>query len=138
MHIPAQSPSASTGNRSSLLCPGCGIQVGHRLQNLKRHILSTHLPCWIYCPYPLCAWRGSRNEEFERHLTKNQCGPKPSREQYQIYDTNLVLDLILEAGTSVDVAASYALDFVAERAMELGKGEEWRDRWGRQMQGRRS
>jgi len=133
----SSSVSTQVGNRSPLLCPACGDQVGHRLQNLKRHILSMHLPCWICCPYPNCIWRGSRPEEFERHLAKEKCGPKPSRDQYEIYDTNLVLDMILEAGTSVDIATSYALDFVAERALELGKEEEWKDRWGRQSQGRR-
>jgi len=62
-------------------------------------------------------------------LDDQQCGPTPEREQYEIYITDLVLDWILE-GVSVERAASYALDFVAERALELGKVEEWRDLWG--------
>ena len=43
--------------------------------------------------------------------------------------TGLVLDWILE-GVSVDTAADYALDFVAERALELDKEEDWQNLWG--------
>jgi hypothetical protein len=53
------------------------------------------------------------------------------REQYQIYNTNLILGWILEDDTPVQVAASYALDFVRERARELGKVETWSNLWGR-------
>jgi hypothetical protein len=98
-------------------------------EELRRHILSFHLPCWIYCPYMTCAWRGHREEDFQRHLNNQQCGPEPEREWYEIYVTDLVLDWILE-GVPVERAANYALDFVAERALELGKVEEWRDLWG--------
>jgi hypothetical protein len=62
-------------------------------------------------------------------LHDQKCGPKPERRQYEIYVTGLVLDWILE-GVSVERAARYALDFVAERALELEKVEEWGDLWG--------
>lgn len=64
-------------------------------------------------------------------MIKNKCGPIPEWEEYQIYDTSLILGWILEDGTPVQVAASYALDFVRERAMELGKVESWSNLWGR-------
>jgi hypothetical protein len=54
----------------------------------------------------------------------------PEQGLYEIYVTNLVLDWILE-GVSVDTAAVYALDFVAERAVELGKEEGWKNLWGK-------
>jgi hypothetical protein len=54
----------------------------------------------------------------------------PEREQYQIYNTNLILGWILEDDTPAHVAASYALDFVRERARELGKVESWSNLWG--------
>ena len=38
----------------------------------------------------------------------------------------------IEDGTSVETAATYALDFVAERALELGFVEEWKNLWGGQ------
>jgi hypothetical protein len=92
--------------------------------------LSMHLPRCIFCPYPSCTWRGTRTQELKRHLDKNKCGPRPEQEEYQIYDTNLILGWILEGDTPIRVAASYALDFVGERAKELGKVETWSDLWG--------
>ncbi|KAI0290491.1 hypothetical protein BC826DRAFT_970425 [Russula brevipes] len=127
----------ATANQPPLLCPGCKEQVGYRPQELNRHILSMHLPCWIFCPYPSCTWRGTRPQELERHLETEKCGPKPEREQYQIYDTKLILGWILEDGTPVEVAARYALDFVGERAIELGKEEAWSDLWGNRSRGKR-
>jgi hypothetical protein len=67
-------------------------------------------------------------------LDHQKCGPKPKRGQYEIYVKDLVLDWILE-GTSVERAARYALDFVAERALVLERGEEWRDLWGSRGRG---
>lgn len=91
-----------------------------------------HLPCWIFCPYPSCNWRGTRTYALKSHLDRNKCGPSPEFEdQCQIYDTNLILGWILQDDLPVQVAASYALDFVGERARELGKLETWRDLWGR-------
>jgi hypothetical protein len=127
----------STANQPAMFCPECREQVGYRQQNLKRHILSKHLPFWIFCPHPYCAWRGARKEDLKRHVDKEKCGPKPEPEQYQIYDTKLILGWILEDNIPLKVAAGYALDFVSERARELGKVEAWRDLWGRQSQGRR-
>jgi hypothetical protein len=112
---------------ASVFCPECREQVGYRQQELKRHMLSVHLPPWIYCPHPSCPWRGRRKEDLKRHMEKEKCGPKPEPEQYQIYDTKLILGWILEGDIPLKVAAGYALDFVRERAIELGKVEAWRD-----------
>ena len=60
-------------------------------------------------------------------MDKGKCGPKPEPGQYQIYDTKLILGWILEGDIPLKVAAGYALDFVGERAIELGKVEAWRD-----------
>jgi Zinc finger, C2H2 type len=110
-----------------MTCPKCQVSF-KRPQELRRHILSIHLPCWIYCPYTSCPWRGRRREDFQKHLDTQKCGPKPEQ-LYEIYVTGLVLDWILE-GVSVDTAADYALDFVAERALELDKEEDWQNLWG--------
>ncbi|KAI0250314.1 hypothetical protein BJV78DRAFT_589997 [Lactifluus subvellereus] len=112
-----------------VLCPECDRQCG-RLQELKRHILSFHLPCWIYCPYGPCAWRGHREEDFKAHWDEHECGPKPPQEQHMIYDKNLVLDLILVRRQPVEAVVRYVLDFVFEKALELGTAEEWADPWG--------
>ena len=137
MHISTQTSSDAGLTLHQLqgaakrLCPECKKQVGYRQQDLRRHILSMHLPCCIFCPYPSCAWRGSRKQGLKKHLDKNKCGPRPVQEQCQIYDTKLILGWILEDDTPVQVAASYALEFVGERARELGKAGMWSDLWGR-------
>lgn len=111
-------------------CPECKEPFG-RQQELRRHFRSFHLPCWIYCPYTPCSWRGHRKEDFWRHLDNQKCGPKPERERYEIYVADLVLEWILEEpGISTESGTNYALDFVAERALELGKMGEWADLWG--------
>jgi hypothetical protein len=43
----------------------------------------------------------------------------------------LILGCIFEDGTPVEVAERFALRFVAERALELGRVDEWRDLCGR-------
>jgi len=68
---------------------------------------------------------------LQKHLDKQKCGQKPNEHQYQIYDVELVLDMIKEGTVSISTAAGYAVDFVKERAKELGK-EGWiKDPWGR-------
>lgn len=44
----------------------------------------------------------------------------------------MIIDWIKD-GTSVEIAAEYALDFVSEKACELDLVEEWEDLWGRQV-----
>ena len=65
-------------------------------------------------------------------MKEQKCGPKPAREQYQIYDTKLILNWALNDNAPVEAVVRYALDFVGERALELGKVEQWSDLWGRQ------
>jgi hypothetical protein len=47
-----------------------------------------------------------------------------------IYDIKLIIEYVKD-GAPVRTAEKYALDFVAERALELGKVEEWEDLCGR-------
>jgi hypothetical protein len=49
----------------------------------------------------------------------------------KIYDKLLVLGFIFEDRVPVEKAEKYALDFVAEKALELGKEVEWDDLCGR-------
>jgi hypothetical protein len=58
------------------------------------------------------------------------CGQKPPKEHYMIYDKNLVLDLVLVRRQPVEAVVRYVLDFVFEKALELGMEEEWADPWG--------
>ncbi|KAI0251269.1 hypothetical protein BJV78DRAFT_1212122 [Lactifluus subvellereus] len=123
-----QTSPISTLQQPPLLCPVCKRSCRRR-QELKRHLLSFHLPLWIYCPHSRCLWRGHRSEDLKTHLAQQKCGPIPKRKQYEIYDKDLVVGWILD-GTSVEVAARFALGFVEERARELLMTEEWEDLWG--------
>ncbi|KAI0249384.1 hypothetical protein BJV78DRAFT_701384 [Lactifluus subvellereus] len=120
---------SSIGSQSKRLpCPwtGCKKTYG-RKQDVKRHIVSHHLPYSIFCLNPSCSWRGGREDDFARHSA--DCGPSSMRGD--IYDTKLVLGYILEDGVAVEVAERFALQFVAERGLEFGKVEEWEDLCGR-------
>jgi hypothetical protein len=121
----------STPKGGQLHCPwtGCNATTKPgRPQDLGRHMLSTHLPYCLFCPMPSCRWRGARGDEFKAHLRKRH--PGNDGEPSHIYDTKLVLGYIKD-GTPVRRVQKYALDFVLERALELGKTEEWGDLCGR-------
>ncbi|KAH9972455.1 hypothetical protein BGW80DRAFT_1314612 [Lactifluus volemus] len=110
-------------------CPKCDKPF-RRPQNLKRHIMSLHLPCWIYCSRSGCSWRGHRKDELKRHLSKQKCGSKPWDNEYRIYEPKMILNWILKDQVPVGVGASYALVLAGEKAMELRKEEDWTDFWG--------
>jgi hypothetical protein len=90
-------------------------------------MLSVHLPYSYFCPS--CYKRGGRKDEIKEHIKSSHLDaglePRP------IYNTGLVLDYIFKSGAPVRSAEKYALDFVAERALELRKVEEWEDLCGR-------
>lgn len=105
---------------------------------MERHILSLHLPCWIACP--CCFWRGARRDELLKHSETSECDltfEKPHKKiQYrifQIYDTKLILDWILDDLVPVDIAAKFALGLVEERTRELGREGVWAEPWGHQV-----
>ena len=113
------------------ICLGCGASYRRR-QELERHILFLHLPCWIWCPYSGCAWRGHRVDDFKRHLDKQGCGPRPEEREYQIYNVKMVLDWIKDSkdANSMLIVQNFAVDLVKERATELGKNEWLENPWG--------
>lgn len=125
MQTPAASEATSTLSR--IFCSVCQKSYG-RQQELQRHMLSRHLPRWLHCPYWPCPWRGHRREDFRTHLNLHP-STDPEVEPRLVYDTRMVLDWI-KSGTSVETAAGYALDFVLEKAQELGFEEKWGDLWG--------
>jgi hypothetical protein len=103
------------------------------LQELKRHLLSIHLPDCLYCPHPRCKWRGHRKDDLKLHLTTHpnrlKCASKLSPEQYSIYDVDLILSWILDDNEPVEKVARFALNFVFERGLELKRVEEWANLW---------
>jgi hypothetical protein len=70
--------------------------------------------------------------QFERHLDAQQCGSNPEGSQCQIYNVKMVLSWIKNS-TGADAmltAQNIAVDFVKERAVELGRQEWLYDPWG--------
>lgn len=116
-----------------LLCPWPDCEKYFtRDQDWDRHIISFHLPDNLCCPNPGCPWRGHREDYCMSHIKKGTCGSLAIPEwehQRMIYDPKLILDWILDEAVSFEVAVQYALDFVQERARELGKADLWRDPW---------
>jgi hypothetical protein len=112
-----------------LACPWaeCKAKLG-RWQEWGRHILS-HLPDCVYCPAPNCPWRGRRKEALKMHISnsKGKCGN--SKKECMIYDANLVAKWIRENSVSIEIAEMFALNFVKEKAKELGKENLWTDLW---------
>jgi len=119
--------SESTRKPSHLHFPESG-KTFDRLQEAQRHILSAHLPCWLYCPHSPCLWRGHRKEEFKTHLRVHP-GSDPEVAPCPIYDVKMIMNCIKD-GIPVETAARYALEFVSEKARELGFTEEWSNLWG--------
>ena len=72
-------------------------------------------------------------DQFERHLDTQQCGSKPEGFQCQIYNPKVLSSPIKDptgAGAALLAAQRIAVDWVKERAMELGRQEWLEDPWG--------
>ena len=112
------------------ICPR--VVSFRRPQELERHIQLIHLPCWIFCPYSHCDWRGCRLDEFQTHLNQRRCDQNSPALEYRIYDVRWILDMIrrAESDDSIRNAQNCALRFVHERAIELGKDRWIMDLWG--------
>jgi hypothetical protein len=83
----------------------------------------------MYCPAPNCPWRGRRKDALNMHISnsKGKCGSKPKspEKECMIYDANLIIRWIREDSVSIEIAEMFALNFVKEKAKELGKENLW-------------
>jgi len=124
--------SASGQGSKQWPCKICLRESFYRRQELDRHIQRFHLPCWLYCPYSRCEWRGCRIDELQKHLDHQRCNQNSTEREYQIYDVKTILDMIrdAESNDSIRIAQDWAVDFVRERARELGKQGWFMDPWG--------
>jgi hypothetical protein len=62
--------------------------------------------------------------------SKGKCGPKPkSEKECTIYNAKLITRWIREDSVSIEIAEMFALNFVQERAKELGKENLWTNLW---------
>ena len=97
-------------------------------QELDRHIRSSHLPYCVYCPYSGCNWRGPRIDELQTHYAKHlgQHEESVNLEEYLIYEVKTVLEWIKKENRDdfIRTAQNWALEFVRQKANDLGK-HEW-------------
>jgi hypothetical protein len=107
-------------------CPACGLKL-YRWRDRDRHIL-THLPHWIHCPLPHCAWRGNRVKSIAKHWMRQDhlpyhesYGLTPRLEQFQIFDPQEFVNLITAGIISASDAAVLALIIVGVKAKQLQK-----------------
>ena len=114
-------------------CNICFMKSFRRRQDLDRHIKLMHLPCCVFCPYSPCEWRGSRVDELQEHLYHQECNQNSTAPQeYRIYEVKMILDMIrgAESNDSIRNAQDWAVGFVRERAIQLGKDGWIADPWG--------
>ena len=128
-------PATATPGNPKPQCPACGDEFT-RWQDRDRHIL-THLPHWIHCPLPHCAWRGNRIKSIEVHWKRQDHlqyheshGHTLRREQFEIFDPQVFVNQIKAGTVSADNAAYQALYFVGVKAKQLQKLSMWENRWG--------
>ena len=126
--LPVRSPYHQCADGNS--CPCCR-KTFSRLQEAKHHFLQHHLPFSLYCPAPSCLWRGARPDEFMRHSSRYHPEAPHTVQPCLIYDTKVVLGYIFNHEMGVELAQHYALQLVAEKAMEVGKTEWCTRLWGR-------
>ena len=118
--------------RAQWPCKICLRESFDRRQELDRHIQLIHLPCCVYCPYSPCEWRGCRVDELQKHLDQQKCNQNSPVQEYRIYEVKMILDIIrgAESNDSIRNAQDWAVDFVRERAIQLGKSGWLEDPWG--------
>jgi hypothetical protein len=124
-------PANDMGSRYSCPFSGCDVVYEHP-RRMNRHLLA-HLPSWLSCPIPGCAWRGDR----WRHLRKHRRDKHPSsshevdRNESMIYDPEPLMQIIEDENT-LQNATRQAISLVKIRALEVQKLELWDGNfWGR-------
>lgn len=125
-------PAALVDTLTSCQCPICG-RLFKRDQEKRRHIRS-FLPHWIYCHSPGCSFRCDRRDSLVshwkgKHAGSGQAPQKQQRSQYEIYDPEPFVTLIVSGQMLMEIVESIALSEVKTRAEELGKGSAWEENW---------
>jgi hypothetical protein len=113
-------------------CKICCMESFDRRQELDRHIRLMHLPCCVFCPYARCEWRGCRVDELQKHLDQQKCNQHSTEKEFRIYDVDPILNMIrgAESNNSIQNAQKWAVHYVRERAIQLGKNAWLEDPWG--------
>ncbi|KAN0134004.1 hypothetical protein V8E53_008222 [Lactarius tabidus] len=125
-----------TSTRNRWRCPICPGSFS-RWQELDRHKL-THVPYFMHCPLPHCAWRGNRAGLFKRHWQQEDhrsyhelYGRSPERSQIETFNPWVILDQIVNGAISLHEGKVQAISLVRVKACELQKLGMWLEPWGR-------
>ena len=124
--LPVRSPYHQRADRNTCPWANCAVRFCH-MEDVERHVLQSHLPHSLYCPAPSCLWRGATPRVFKRHSSRYHPEAPHPVQPCLIYDAKSVLGNIFDHGMPVEMAQQYALQCVAEKALEVGKTEEWED-----------
>ncbi|KAH9069733.1 hypothetical protein EDB83DRAFT_396987 [Lactarius deliciosus] len=107
-----------------------------RWQERDRHQL-THIPYFVHCPLPHCAWRGNRAGLFKKHWQKEDhrsyhehYGHTPERSQTETYDPWEILNPMIDGTITPSEGEDQAILLVQVKAYELQKTNVWTDPWG--------
>ncbi|KAH8988045.1 hypothetical protein EDB92DRAFT_1069125 [Lactarius akahatsu] len=126
----------TTVTRNRWQCPICSESFLRR-QERDRHELK-HVPYFIHCPLPHCAWRGNRTDLFKKHWQQEDhrsyheyYGRTPGRSQIETFDPWLILKQIINGAISLREAEDQANFLVQVKACELQKPSMLTDPWGR-------
>ena len=134
----AHHPTQSEGdNTPPPACPICE-RTFTRTQERNRHLRS-HLPHYIYCPFPGCPWRCDRHDNLRNHWKRKHAdsGQAPQKQECEIYNPDSFVELVTCGQMSIEEAGNAALFEVILRAFEEGKQDLWSENWwGRRLQHR--
>ncbi|KAH8988044.1 hypothetical protein EDB92DRAFT_1817681 [Lactarius akahatsu] len=115
-----------TATRTRWQCHIC-LESFHRRQERDRHEL-THVPYFIHCPLPHCAWRGNRADVFKKHWQQeDHCsyheyyGRTPERGHIETFDPWVILKQIINGAISLREGEDQAIVSVQVKAYELQK-----------------
>jgi hypothetical protein len=116
------------------MCPE--LEPFPRKQERDRHEL-VHLPFYIHCPAPKCAWRGNRAKEFQKHWWQEdhrcyheQFGCTPVRSQIETYNPKVILDRVKNGIISLLEGQNEAILLVQIQSYELQKFGMLSHPWG--------
>ncbi|KAH8996532.1 hypothetical protein EDB86DRAFT_3243400 [Lactarius hatsudake] len=116
--------------------PSCQNRSTRR-QERDRHEL-VHVPYFIHCPLPHCAWRGNRADLFKKHWQQEDhrsyheyYGRTPEQGHIETFDPWVILKQIINGAISLREGEDQAIVSVQVKAYELQKSSMWLDPWGR-------
>ena len=130
-------PSAITTVNRLWQCSIC-LDLFSRRQERERHQL-LHIPFFLHCPLPHCAWRGNRYNSFRKHWQKEdhrsyheQYGHTPEQSQVETYDPRVILNQLINGAISLREAQDDAVFLVQIKSYELQKADMLTHPWGRE------